>query len=169
VAKEAAARGLPVVSGGARGIDQASMEAAIAVGGSAVGVLADSLSRQVAKPDVRSAILEGRLCLCTPYKPSAGFSVANAMGRNRLIYALSDLTLVVASDNGRGGTWEGAVEAIRGRLTDVVIWEGAGAGPGNPVLIALSGRSAGSMADVLASGQGAAPRSSGSGQMSFGL
>ena len=86
-------------------------------------MLADSLSRQVTKPQVRRAILEGRLCLCTPDKPTAGFSVANAMGRNRLIYALSDLALVVVSDSGQGGTWEGAVEAIRVRLTDVVIWE----------------------------------------------
>lgn len=168
VAKEAAARRRPVVSGGARGIDQTSMEAALDASGSAVGVLTDSLSRRVAKPDVRRAVLEGRVCLCTPYKPSAGFSVANAMGRNRLIYALSELTVVVASDDGSGGTWEGAVEAIRGRLTDVVVWEGAGAGPGNPALIALGGRPPGSVQDVLAGGPGAAPRSSGSDQMSFG-
>ena len=169
VAKEAAGRGLPVVSGGARGIDQESMTAALDAGGSAVGVLADSLSRQVTKPPVRRAILEGRLCLCTPYKPSAGFSVANAMGRNRLIYTLSDLALVVASDNEHGGTWEGAVEAIRSRLTDVVIWEGPGAGPGNAALIALGGRPAGSVADVLVRGEAAPRQSRGSGQMSFGL
>jgi predicted Rossmann fold nucleotide-binding protein DprA/Smf involved in DNA uptake len=169
VAREAAGRGLPVVSGGARGIDQESMTAALDAGGSAVGVLADSLARQATKPQVRRAILEGRLCLCTPYKPSAGFSVANAMGRNRLIYALSAVALVVASDSGQGGTWEGAAEAIRARLTDVVIWEGAGAGPGNLALVALGGRPADSVADVLASGQAAAPRSSGSDQMSLGL
>jgi predicted Rossmann fold nucleotide-binding protein DprA/Smf involved in DNA uptake len=169
VAREAAARGLPVVSGGARGIDQESMTAALDAGGTAVGVLADSLSRQVTKPHVRKAILEGRLCICTPYKPTAGFSVANAMGRNRLIYALSELTLVVTSDSGQGGTWEGAVEAIRGRLTDVVIWEGAGAGPGNAALIALGGRPADSVADVLVRGEAASPRPFGSGQMSLGL
>jgi predicted Rossmann fold nucleotide-binding protein DprA/Smf involved in DNA uptake len=91
------------------------------------------------------------------------------MGRNRLIYALSAVALVVASDSGQGGTWEGAAEAIRARLTDVVIWEGAGAGPGNLALVALGGRPADSVADVLASGQAAAPRSSGSDQMSLGL
>ena len=91
------------------------------------------------------------------------------MGRNRLISALSELALVVASDSGQGGTWEGAVEAIRGRLTDVVVWAGDGAGPGNSALVALGGRPAGSVADVLVPGEAAAPRSSGSGQMSFGL
>ncbi len=169
LAKEAARRGLPIVSGGARGIDQESMTAALDAGGTAVGVLADSLSRQITKPQVRRAILEGRLCLCTPYKPSAGFSVANAMGRNRLIYALSELALVVASDSGQGGTWEGAVEALRGRLTDVVIWDGAGAGPGNAALIALGGRPAGSLTDVLVRGEAPPPGSFESGQMSFGL
>jgi predicted Rossmann fold nucleotide-binding protein DprA/Smf involved in DNA uptake len=112
--------------------------------------------------------MERRLCLCTPYKPTAGFSVANAMGRNRLIYALSELTLVVSSDQGRGGTWEGAVEAIRGRLTDVVIWQGAGAGPGNAALIAMEGRPADSIEDAL-DPRGAPTRPSGSDQMSFGL
>lgn len=167
-AKEAAHRGLPVISGGARGIDQESMKAALDAGGTAVGVLADSLARLVTSPPVRRAIMERRLCLCTPYKPTAGFSVANAMGRNRLIYALSELTLVVSSDQGRGGTWEGAVEAIRGRLTDVVIWQGAGAGPGNAALIAMGGRPADSIEDAL-DPRGAPTRPSGSDQMSFGL
>jgi predicted Rossmann fold nucleotide-binding protein DprA/Smf involved in DNA uptake len=144
------------------------MKAALDAGGTAVGVLADSLARLVTSPPVRRAIMERRLCLCTPYKPTAGFSVANAMGRNRLIYALSELTLVVSSDQGRGGTWEGAVEAIRGRLTDVVIWQGAGAGPGNAALIAMGGRPADSIDDAL-DPRGAPTRPSGSDQMSFGL
>ena len=37
-----------------------------------------------------------------PYNPEAPFSVGNAMGRNRLIYALSALTLVVASEVDKG-------------------------------------------------------------------
>jgi predicted Rossmann fold nucleotide-binding protein DprA/Smf involved in DNA uptake len=78
VAKEAVRQDLPVISGGARGIDQTSMAAALDSGGGVVGVLADALSRQITKPPIRRAILEGRLCLCTPYKPTAGFSVANA-------------------------------------------------------------------------------------------
>jgi predicted Rossmann fold nucleotide-binding protein DprA/Smf involved in DNA uptake len=73
------------------------------------------------------------MCFCTPFKPDAGFSVANAMGRNKIIYALAAATLVVAADDGSGGTWAGATEALAsGR--PVIAWVGPGADPGNAVL-----------------------------------
>lgn len=152
VALEAGSRSRSVVSGAARGVDQAAMTAALEPGGSAVGVLADALSRRLREPTTRRAITDGSLCLCTPYKPTAGFSVANAMGRNRLIYALSSVTLVVAADEGSGGTWEGAVEALRGGITDVAVWQGAGQGPGNAALAALGARPVASVAELF-SGQ----------------
>ena len=42
----------------------------------------------------------------------ARFSVGNVMARNQLIYALADRTIVVASAEGKGGTWAGAIEAL---------------------------------------------------------
>lgn len=45
--------------------------------------------------------------------PEAGFSVGRAIGCNRWIYALADRALVVACSEGKGGTWAGAVEALR--------------------------------------------------------
>ncbi|MCY3786193.1 MAG: hypothetical protein OXG47_05640 [bacterium] len=60
--------------------------------------------RTLRSPDIRRAIHEGRAVICTPYSPEAPFSVGNAMGRNKLIYALSDLTLVVAANVDTGGT-----------------------------------------------------------------
>ena len=56
--------------------------------------------------------MDGRLALISPYDPAAGFNVGHAMGRNKLIYALADAALVVSSDHGKGGTWEGAVEQL---------------------------------------------------------
>jgi len=50
--------------------------------------------------------------LISPYDPSAGFNVGNAMQRNKLIYALADASLVVSSDLNKGGTWTGAVEQL---------------------------------------------------------
>jgi predicted Rossmann fold nucleotide-binding protein DprA/Smf involved in DNA uptake len=147
-AAEAARRSRPLVSGGARGVDQAAMAAALEGGGRAVAVLAEPLARRLREPAARRAITAGTLCLCTPYKPSAGFSVANAMGRNRLIYALTGVTLVVVADEGSGGTWEGALEALRGRITDVAVWQGPGAGPGNAALEAQGARPVMSMADL---------------------
>jgi predicted Rossmann fold nucleotide-binding protein DprA/Smf involved in DNA uptake len=130
----AAKEGLAVISGGAKGVDRLAMYAAIGAGGRVVGVLADSLARTARDSDVRRAINDDQLCLCSPYRPTTGFTVANAMGRNKLIYAMSTATLVVECDEGSGGTWAGAVEALRDHTSPVIAWTGAGASPGNLAL-----------------------------------
>ena len=101
-----------LVSGGAKGIDQAAMRGAAEAGGKVCGVLADSLEKAVMDRDHRNLLLDGQLVLISPYDPSAGFNVGNAMQRNKLIYALSDAALVVSSDLKKGGTWSGAVEQL---------------------------------------------------------
>ena len=131
VARLAAGQGLPLVSGGARGVDQLAMDAAFEAGGAVVGILAESLSRKLKRPDVRRAVYEGSTVMCTPYSPGAPFSAGNAMGRNKLIYAQAALTVVVASDDGSGGTWSGATEALKHRYGSVSVWRGDGEGPGN--------------------------------------
>ncbi len=133
-AKCAARHSIPLVSGGARGVDQLAMNSAFDSGGAVVGLLADSLSRKLAKSDVRAAIHSGLALMCTPYNPDAGFSAGNAMGRNKLIYAQSTLTLVVASDEDNGGTWSGATEALDHKFGRVAVWRGPGEGPGNEAL-----------------------------------
>jgi predicted Rossmann fold nucleotide-binding protein DprA/Smf involved in DNA uptake len=123
--------GLTVISGGAKGVDQTAMRGALEAGGFIVGILADSLERKVKDQETRRLIAEERLCLASPYKPSAGFTVANAMGRNKLIYALARRTLVVSTSIGQGGTWQGATEALKRRFGEVAVWLGPGMGPGN--------------------------------------
>jgi predicted Rossmann fold nucleotide-binding protein DprA/Smf involved in DNA uptake len=137
VAELAVASGFSVVSGGARGVDQQATAAAYQAGGKVVGVLAESLLRRVRDPETRRVIGEGAACLVTPYKPDAGFGVANAMGRNKIVYGLSRVTLVVASELETGGTWEGAREALGRRFGAVAVWMGAGAGTGNAALARL--------------------------------
>lgn len=135
VAHQVAGAGLPLVSGGARGVDSIAMAAAFDAGGTAVGVLADSLQRAVGQSENRRAMLDGRACLCTPYRPDAGFTAGSAMGRNKIVYGLSRVTLVVASAQGEGGTWSGATEALRKRYGRVAVWIGDGRGPGNKALV----------------------------------
>lgn len=135
VANQVAATGLPVISGGAKGVDSISMAAAHDAGGSAVGVLADSLERALGHADNRRAMLDGRACLCTPYRPDARFTTGSAMGRNKLVYGLSRVTLVVASAEGEGGTWSGAMEALKRGYGRVAVWMGPGRGPGNDALL----------------------------------
>lgn len=148
IAKEAAERiaslGRTLVSGGARGVDQLSMNAAFQAGGSVVGILADSLVRKLKKSDVRQAIYEGQTVMCSPYNPDASFSVGTAMGRNKLIYAMAELTLVVACEPDKGGTWSGATEALKEKealeknLGRVAVWQGPGEGKGNAQLLELA-------------------------------
>lgn len=139
-ARVAVAAGFSVVSGGARGVDQRSMSATYRAGGSVIGFLAESLDKRVRAPETRRVITEGVVCLATPSKPDARFTPANAMARNKLIYASARTTLVVASDEGRGGTWEGALEAIRRGYGDVAVWRGSGEGSGNHALSVRGGR-----------------------------
>lgn len=101
-----------LVSGGAKGIDQAAMRGALEAGGHSCGVLADSLEKTAMNREHRNLLLDGQLVLISPYDPSAGFNVGNAMQRNKLIYALADAALVVSSDVNKGGTWTGAVEQL---------------------------------------------------------
>ena len=101
-----------LVSGGAKGIDQAAMRGALEAGGKVSGVLADSLEKTTMNRENRNLLLDGQLVLISPYDPGAGFNVGNAMQRNKLIYALSDASLVVSSDLNKGGTWTGAIEQL---------------------------------------------------------
>ncbi|KRC20210.1 DNA-processing protein DprA [Acidovorax sp. Root219] len=121
VGRLAAQAGRTVVSGGAKGIDQAAMRGALGAGGKVSGVLADSLEKTTMNREHRNLLLDGQLVLISPYDPSAGFNVGNAMQRNKLIYALSDASLVVSSDLNKGGTWNGAVEQLE-KLTFVPVY-----------------------------------------------
>jgi predicted Rossmann fold nucleotide-binding protein DprA/Smf involved in DNA uptake len=107
-----ASAGRILVSGGARGIDQAAMRGALGAGGKVTGVLADSLERNAMRREHRNFLLEGQLVLISPYDPNAGFNVGHAMQRNKVIYALADAALIVSADFNRGGTWTGAVEQL---------------------------------------------------------
>jgi predicted Rossmann fold nucleotide-binding protein DprA/Smf involved in DNA uptake len=124
-----------LVSGGARGIDQAAMRGALKGGGKVVGVLADSLERLALNREQRNLLMEGQLVLISPYDPSAGFNVGHAMQRNKLIYALADAALVVSSDYDKGGTWAGAVEQLEKlRLVPVYVRSNGETGKGLEVL-----------------------------------
>lgn len=111
--KACAQEGIAIISGGARGVDQIAMLSALEEGGDVIGVLADSLSRDAVAARYRTGIIEKRLILLSPYNPEAGFHVGNAMGRNKLIYALSDFAMVVSAERDKGGTWTGAKEELK--------------------------------------------------------
>jgi len=124
-----------VVSGLAKGVDQIAMGAALNLGGRLCGIPTEGLHVIARRTDVRGAIHDGALALASPYGPDTPFSVGAAMGRNKLVYGLADATVVVTSDNGKGGTWGGATEALKKNYGRVMVWDGPGAGAGNAALI----------------------------------
>lgn len=103
--------GLTVVSGGARGVDEAAMLGALEADGAVVGVLADSLLRASSSMKFRKHLMSDSFVLISPYYPDAGFSAGNAMGRNKYVYCLADAAIVVHS-GANGGTWSGALENL---------------------------------------------------------
>ncbi len=124
VARSCVLAELCVVSGGARGVDSAAMQAALEAGGKVVGILSDSLLRATRRSGIHIVLDEGDLCLVSEVHPEAGFDVGNAMARNRLAYACAEATLIVECDPGTGGTWQGATDALKeGRKVFVI--EGA--------------------------------------------
>jgi predicted Rossmann fold nucleotide-binding protein DprA/Smf involved in DNA uptake len=138
VAELCAYNRMPVVSGGARGVDQISMNTALETGGVTIGILAENLLKKSVERKNRQAIADGRLLLLSPYHPNARFSVGTAMGRNKLIYAMSDYGLVVSAEHKKGGTWAGAEEELkRENALPVFVRIGNHAPQGNSKLLDL--------------------------------
>jgi len=121
IGRHCAAEGVQIISGGAKGIDQQAMTGALEAGGSAVGVLGDSLEKQAANSEVKYYIDSRHLTLVSPYHPSTFFDVGRAMGRNKIIYALANWALVVSCQPETGGTWHGAASALKSQPVPVFV------------------------------------------------
>jgi len=109
---QAAAQGYTVVSGCAKGVDEAAMLGAMHAGGHAIGVMANGLLKASTSRKWREGLMDGRVTLISPFNPEAGFNTGNAMARNKYIYCLADTSLVVHSGQ-KGGTLNGAMENLK--------------------------------------------------------
>jgi len=137
-AKTCAYNNIPVISGGARGVDQIVMTAALDSDGITIGVLAENLLKKSLERNARKAISDGKLLLISPYHPNARFTVGTAMGRNKLIYAMADYGLVVSAEHKKGGTWAGATEELkRENALPIFIRSGNNIPTGNKELLEL--------------------------------
>ncbi|MFA7096649.1 MAG: DNA-processing protein DprA [Gammaproteobacteria bacterium] len=133
--RSVAMQGYSVVSGGARGVDEAAMLGALDHDGTAVGVLADSLLRAATSGKYRRALMANNLVLISPFNPEAGFNVGNAMARNKYIYCLADAAIVVATSRGKGGTWSGAMENLKERWVPLWVKSHPNKDSGNAALV----------------------------------
>jgi|GEM_PF-443107 len=135
----AAKVGLAVISGAARGVDETAMVGSLESDGIAVGVVADSLERLVRKKVWRDRLLGGELALVSEHHPARRFDPGWAMQRNRVVYCLARAAVVVASDAGRGGTWDGAAKNSKAGWVPLFVRSAATAPAGNRRMLELFG------------------------------
>lgn len=130
IGAKAASQGVQVISGGARGVDESAMLEALKSGGFVIGVVAESLLKTSRSMKYRQYVSDGKLALVSPFNPEARFSVPQAMDRNKLIYCLSNVGLVVQSET-KGGTWSGANENLRRKWVPLWVKNTSEKGSGN--------------------------------------
>jgi predicted Rossmann fold nucleotide-binding protein DprA/Smf involved in DNA uptake len=129
LARRLAERGGVIVSGFARGIDQAAFEGALAdPRGQTIAVLAQGLDEQLRDEDER--LMEEKLATCrerllvvSRFPPGEPWSGRNAMTRNEIIVGLAQVVIVGAigpertpRKDGRprrSGTWDAVQKAVR--------------------------------------------------------
>lgn len=140
IARLCADENIQILSGGAKGVDQTAMLTILKYEGTSLGILPDSLAHKSKSKSYQQAILDKKLTLISPYSPEAGFCTGNAMGRNRLIYAMSTWGLAVSSGLESGGTWQGATDNLKKGWVPMIIREGETVPPGNKKLIELGGK-----------------------------
>ena len=139
--RQIAREGYVLVSGGATGVDSAAQSAALMAGGGAILVPALPAARLLQDAAVRAAVTEERALILCDALPDEPFSAPKALGRNHTIYALGRAALVVAAREGRGGSWHGATDCLRGGYAPVYVWDGDNEDTaGNCALLALGAR-----------------------------
>jgi predicted Rossmann fold nucleotide-binding protein DprA/Smf involved in DNA uptake len=119
-----------VVTGGARGVDTIASFAGIKNNLNVIEFLSSRMIDRIKIPEINEAIYNGNLLLLSETIPQARFDVGFAMSRNKYIYAIAEKTIVVQSDykkdkSGKksGGTWNGAIENLKGAYPNAYVWE----------------------------------------------
>ena len=130
--------GLPVISGGAAGVDEEAMAGALEAGGPVVGVLPSGLLGATAESRYRSRLMAGEMVLISPHQPEARFEGRNAKARNKYIYCIADAAVAVHAGT-TGGTWSGASQVLREGWVPVWVRTNVDPETGNAGLIAAGG------------------------------
>lgn len=114
--KQLALRGIPIISGGARGIDTAAHEACLEAGGTTVAVLGCGID--VAYPEENKALFQ-RIAqngaVITEYAPGVSPLSRNFPARNRIVVGLSQAVLVAEAAQKSGALITAHLAADEGR------------------------------------------------------
>ncbi len=102
-----------VVSGFAKGVDQQALVSALKYHGRSIIVLPQGIMTFGAGINkYYRAIVNGEILVLSIFPPKAGWSAGLAMARNPIIYALAQ-EIYVAQSSDSGGTWQGAINALK--------------------------------------------------------
>lgn len=137
-----AGRGANVISGNARGVDRSAYEGAISTDGYTTVVLPHGMHKlsKVQMRALQPKIEAGKVLLLSQFHPDAPWLVSRAMERNHVVTGLAQVVIVAESDS-KGGTWEGANNALKqGRSLYVRQADNNDILPGNKLLIEKGGR-----------------------------
>ena len=104
--------GWVVVSGGARGVDTAVHQAALAAGGTTAIVLPEGILRYRLRRELKPLVSREQVLLISEFAPHKTWSVGSAMQRNQTICGFSG-SLVVIEAGTSGGTFEAGKLALR--------------------------------------------------------
>lgn len=134
-----AEQGLVLVSGNARGVDDAAQLGALEAGGRVISVLAEGLSGWLPRATYRKLITAENYVAVSEFPSDARWQTWRAMQRNGTIIELSR-ALVVVQAGEKGGTWAAGMECLkRGKPLLVVQRQESPETEGNARLIQRGG------------------------------
>ncbi len=100
-----------LVSGGARGADSVAMNACLEAGGKVISVL----------PDRLPMLPQENILYISDEGYDMHFTAARALRRNHYIHAMGERTYVAQCSECKGGTWSGAKDNLRRRLSPLFV------------------------------------------------
>lgn len=121
------AHGIPVVSGGARGIDHAAHEACLKAAGRTVVVLPQGLMTYRGSRLIMEAVEEGNAALVSEFAPDAQWATHAAVTRNATICALARKIAVIDPRKTGGSIRTARLGLAQGKI--VAVYDGAAVEP----------------------------------------
>jgi DNA processing protein len=140
-ARQLGEAGAVVVSGYAPGVDMAAHEAALAVGGKTLIILAEGIGHFRIKKSIRENWDWKRVLVLSHYPSNAVWRADRAMERNKLIVGLSNAVIVVEARD-KGGTLNAGFCALQmKRPLFVAVYDNMNGGKeGNEILLREGGQ-----------------------------